>query len=158
MAASKPLRSVLVASLLVSTFSSCHRRDVFARRGNADFFIVSGEYSLVLLHEQFLNETFGQHWKLESLYYGCNRALNEARREVSTTTSTLFPLAKGAPILTISGSDWSDLSCVVFSTESRWQALLEIDLRKSTVSTVGLVSTRTGGFQILQDGRLAFSP
>lgn len=128
------------------------------RADNADFFRVSGEYALILPHERYLTGVFGPTWKTEPLYYGCNRALNEAKKEVLVTTATLLPLAEGAPVLTISGSDWRDISCIVFSTGSRKEAVFRIDLVQPRMELVGPVATRPENFEVLGDGRLSFKP
>lgn len=125
------------------------------RRPEGDILTVRGEYSIVILRPDFMVRLFGPDWKKQELFYGFNRAI-DAEGNRGNVTVNMLPLAKGRPELTLSGVDWSDLICPIYSLDTRQQAILAIDLRSGTITVSRTVQSRPGKPRITQDGRLVF--
>jgi hypothetical protein len=140
---------------VVAAVSLYLSRDVRRVAGkDAEFLLVRGDYALVILRPHVLRTAFGNDWVGRSLYYGCNRAILDSgeRATVSPTPLEVLPVAPA--MLMISGDDWSDVQCIVYSRETRDQVSIQLNLRKSTIRLSDTIK-REGQSVLDGDGRLS---
>ncbi len=157
-------RFLVVASLVVIVFAAAAAMLLWSRsrdvrrivRPEAEFILVRGKSTMVILSPDMMKRTFGPEWDHLSLYYGSNRGLTERGERVALATSPLRPLAKGAPVLIISGDEWTDLIVPVYALETRQQATFAIDTTKGSVTVVDAARPRAGDPHLSPDGRLFF--
>lgn len=124
------------------------------RLSEAEIITVRGEYALVLPTPSTMERLFGADWHRQSLFYRYNRALAASGQPIAVTTSPMLPLAKGSPVLVISGDEWPDLICSVASLEKMSMATLHIDLRRGSFSATAPAIPLRGVPETTPDGRL----
>lgn len=125
-------------------------------RPEAEFLIVDDEYALILLKPEFLTSLFGNSWHTHQLFYGTNRGMFPGGVKAAVSSSALLPMAKGTPIIVVSGTRWPDLVCVIFSMDAEKQVVLAIDVEKPAIRVASRPSARKGSPTITKEGRLLF--
>jgi hypothetical protein len=151
-------RARIIAVLLAAVLTvACNRSGDVARVVSAEgeILTIDGQYTLIVLSQDVMRQAFGSDWHRLSLFYGSNRAITQDG-ERSMIDSPLRPLAKGAPILVISGDDWPDLVVPVYALERRKMAIFVIDTVKGTISLRGRAELRPGEPMFSPDGHLFF--
>ena len=81
----------------------------------------------------FMQSAFGPDWASQSLFYSSNRGITEGGAAAILSSRPRFPLAKGSPVLLISGTGWPDLYCGVYSLERKQIVGLKINLALNTI-------------------------
>ncbi len=147
--------AVLAATTLALSFNACNSRCRFVRTDQADFFMVRGEYAVIILHPDFAAKAFGRDWATQSLFYRTSRAITQDGQRSSIQAGNLRPIAKGELLLSCSGDDWEHQFFAVYSLERSHFVGLTVDFRKCTIeaqSPVKPLYDRTA--TVLPDGRL----
>jgi hypothetical protein len=144
---------VLVGTMLACAKSGDVRR-VASTEG--EVLTVKGKYTLIILSQDTMRRVFGSEWHQHSIFYRSNRAITQDGERSAIAPSPLRPLAKGAPILVISGDDWPDLLVHMYELETRKQATFAIDTVKGTISVPGPAELRPGEPMFSPDGHLFF--
>lgn len=151
-------RARIVAVLLVAVVTvACNRSGDVARVASSEgeILTIDGQYTLIILSPDVMRKAFGADWHSLSLFYGSNRAITQDG-ERSMIDAPFRPLAKGAPILVISGDGWPDLVVPIYALEQRKMAIFTIDTVKGTISLRGRAELRPGEPMFSPDGHLFF--
>jgi hypothetical protein len=149
---------IIFALLLIGALAiGCNRPRGVVRvvTAEGEILTVDGQYTLVVLSQDVMRQTFGPDWHRLSLFYGSNRAITQDGQR-GMIDSPLRPLAKGTPILVISGDDWSDLIVPIYALEQRKQAIFAIDTIKGTIKLNSSPGLRGGEPMVTPEGRLLF--
>jgi hypothetical protein len=152
---------VLTVGALLSVLmlgATCSRSGGVTRivKPEGEILIVKDRYTLIILSKDIMRQTFGPNWHQLSLFYGSNRAITQDGERAMVTSLPLRPLAKGAPILVISGDKWPDLIVPVYALESRKQAIFAVDTVKGSIAVLHPAELRRGEPTHSPDGRLFF--
>ncbi len=150
---------LLALVVAASSLAGACRRSActFVRTEEAEFFLVRGEYSLVIPHPSFMQASFGADWASQSLFYSSNRAISETGQPFIVNSGTpRQPLVKGTPILIISGTEWPDLYCALYSLERKQFVGLHINLQKHTLTADAPTTPSYGLPEVLPNGTLTF--
>jgi hypothetical protein len=145
--------AIAAAAFAVSTRGRGPRRIVTPE---AEMIRVRGEYAIVIVRPATMARAFGPQWDRLTLFYGTNRAITGNGQRAMVSASPLRPLAKGTPMLVISGDDWDDLLVPVYALETRRMALFAVDLTAGTVTLRQPARLRGGVPQLTPEGRLFF--
>lgn len=123
---------------------------------DAEILRVRGEYAVVMLAPATMSRGFGPRWRELSLFYGVNRALVDGKPAMLNSSTPLRPLAKGTPVLVISGDAWTDLLVPMYALETRTGVLFHIDLTRGEVTVESAARPSTRVPELTPDGRLFF--
>lgn len=149
----------IVAALVVVGIvgATCGRSGGISRvdRAEGEILTIKGKYTLVILSPGIMRQTFGPEWQRLSLFYRSNRAITQDG-ERAMVSAPMRPLAKGAPILVISGDDWPDLIVAVYALEKRKQAILSINTVEGVIRVLQPTGPRSGEPTLATDGSLVF--
>jgi hypothetical protein len=125
-------------------------------RPEGEFIVVKDKYAIVILSPAMMNRTFGPKWDHLSLFYGLNRGVTPDGERAAIASSPLRPLAKGIPVLIISGGEWRDLIVPIYALETRQQTTLSVDIADGSVTVLASSQPRVGNPHVSSDGRLFF--
>jgi hypothetical protein len=110
----------------------------------------------LVLQPDFIQGAFGPSWGEQQICYGTNRAVTTEGPAIVNSQTPLRPLAKGSPVLLLSGVDWEDLRVPMYALEGRQRVHLSVDLQRAPIELVGPPSPDDRETFVTPEGHLAF--
>lgn len=129
-------------------------RVTLLRSPEADIIRVNSEYALILPSTRLMERAFGSRWREASIFYGFNRALAPNGERVAVDGGPYRPLAKGHPVMQVSGDDWTDLSLYLIALEPSRETTLDVNLRAGSVALREVQPHRPKASRVDAEGRL----
>jgi hypothetical protein len=145
----------VVALAMVTACPGQHGECQFKSTKEADVITVTGRYALVIINSQEMDKLLGADWTRQTLFYAPS-AITDTSGKQAMVHGPMLPLAKGSSMLFVSGDDWEDLSCRIYSLETRRMLWLGINTRIPRITVRAPAEVRAGEPVITPEGTLLF--